>query len=333
MLEMAKLQRILGLGVSLLLIVLIAPANSEEVPKDKLCLKTGNDETRTAAKDSVRCRKARGMIFYSVDDAHLTKTFGDASGILPIARGEEKEPLSTPAPQREQQLKIGPTFSSFRYKEPGVMELDGAMYGIAATYNHRSENGLRSTVCLRYAFGPGMDYTGATWGGAPVTAKADDYAVEIRGLLGGRNLFTGLGYRYWNDKIKASGAYEREILYWYVPFGIEVSKELSEKWVGRMKAEYDFFIAGKVYSHLSEAVMGFNDPENEQDSGYGFRFSLELIRQLESRYVLSIEPFFIFWDIDESDYAILTYYGTPTAYVYEPENKTRNYGIQLNLYF
>jgi hypothetical protein len=330
---MAKTHKILGLVFSLLLIVPIAPADSEEAPKDKPSLKTGNDEIWIAAKDSVRCRKPSGMILYSVDNADLKKTFGEASGISPIIRGEGKGSPSTFAPQREQHLKIGPTFSSFSYKEPGVMELDGAMYGIAGTYNHRSENGLRSTLCLRYAFGHGMNYTGATWGGTPVTAKADDYAVEFRGLLGGRNLFTGIGYRYWNDRIKASGAYEREILYWYIPFGIEMRKALSEKWVGRIKAEYDFFLAGKVYSHLSEAVMGFNDPENEQDSGYGFRFSLELTRELGNLYSLSIEPFFTYWDIDESDLAILTYYGIPTAYVYEPENETRNYGIQVNLHF
>lgn len=328
---MKKTQQILALIIFFLLMV--SPAHSEEVPKGKTPLKTGNNEIWRVDKDIVRCKNASGVNVSLMDDVDLKNIVGEASGKSSITRGEGKGSHSTFDPQREQLLKIGPTFSSFTYKEPGVMELDGTMYGITGTYIHHSENGLRSTLCLRYAFGSAVDYTGGTWGGTPVKAKADDYVVEIRGLVGGRNLFTGIGYRYWNDRIKASGAYGREVLYWYLPFGMEVSKPLSEKWVGRIKAEYDFFVAGKVYSNLSEAVMGFNDTENKQDSGYGFRFSFELKRELENLHSLSIEPFFIYWDIDESDHAILTYYGIPIGYVYEPENETRSYGVQVSLYF
>ena len=86
-------------------------------------------------------------------------------------------------------------------------------------------------------------------------------------------------------------------------------------------------------SYLSQAVAGSNDPENEQDSGYGYRFSVEFKRELEELYALSIEPFFIYWDIDESDWALLTQYGVPIGYVYEPENETKTYGIAVTLYF
>jgi len=340
-LETTKTKPLLGVVLLFIwLIAAIAPAYSEEASKSKLFLKSGRviecDEAWIASKDIVRCKKGSGTIVYSIDDVDLKKSSGVSLGESPITRVEEKEPPSTFAQvgaQRQQHLKIGPAFSNFNYEEPGLMELDGTMYGIMGTYMHRSEDGLRFTLSLRYAFGSDMDYTGATWGGTPVTAKTDDYIVELRGLLGGKNFFAGIGYRYWNNKVKATGGYEREILYWYAPVGIEASGPLSDKWVGRIKAEYDFFILGRVKSHLSEAVAGLNDPENDQDSGYGFRFSVEFKRELRNFYALSIEPFFIYWDIDESDWALLTQYGVPVGYGYEPANETQNYGIQVNLYF
>jgi hypothetical protein len=339
-LKTTKTEYLVGVVLLIWLIAGTPPVYSEEGVRNKLFLKTGRviecDEVWIESKDIVRCRKTSGMLLYPIDDVDLKKPFGEAFGEPPITRVEEKKPPATLARvevQREQYLKIGPAFSSFNYEEPGVMELDGTMYGIMGTYMHPIEDGLGFTLSLRYVFGSDMDYTGATWGGTPVTTKADDYVVELRGLLSSRNLFAGIGYRYWNDKAKGTGAYEREILYWYAPFGIEVSGPLSENWVGRVKGEYDFFISGTVKSHLSDVAAGANDPENDQDTGYGFRFSLEFKRQLRNLYALSIEPFFIYWDIDESDWALLTLYGVPVTYVYEPENETRNYGVLFNLYF
>ena len=336
MLKTTKTKHLVGVVLFIWLIAGTAPVYSEEGVRNKLFLKTGRviecDEVWIASKDIVRCRKAGGVLLYSIDDVDLRKTFGEAFGEPP----EEKEPpatLARIAAQREQRLKIGPVSSSFNYEEPGVMELDGTMYGIMGTYMHPIEDGLGFTLSLSYASGSDMDYTGATWGGTPLTAKADDYVVELRGLLGSRNLFAGIGYRYWNDKAKATGGYEREILYWYAPFGIEVSGPLSENWVGHIKAEYDFFISGSVTSHFSDVAAGANDPENDQDTGYGFRFSVEFTTVLRNLYTLSIEPFFIYWDIDESDWALLTHYGVPVGYVYEPENETRSYGVLFNFYF
>jgi len=338
---MAKTQKILGLALFFLLIVAIAPVNSEEGTKDKLFLKSGKiiecDKAWIASKDIVRCKVGSGTILYSIDDVDLKKTFGAAFEeyrAITSEAGREKEriPASSIA-QKTSSLKIGLEYSNFNYEEPGLMELEGSMYGIMGSYVHQSDDGLKFSLSLGYFSGSDLDYTGGTWGGAPLTAKADDYIVELRALLGVKTFFAGIGYRYWNDKIKATGGYEREILYWYVPIGIETSSPLSEKWAWGIKAEYDFFLMGTVYSYLSQAIAGLNDPEVDQDSGYGLRFSLEFKRELGNPYALSIEPFFIYWDIDESDWATITQYGVPIGYVYEPENETTNYGIRVNFYF
>ena len=346
-LDKTKTKSLLGIVLLLSwLIAAISPVYSQEISTDRLFLKSGKviecDEAWIASEDIVRCKKASGTILYSIDEVDLEKSFG-AGFRVPLTEklGKEggrveKKPPRTFAKAgfpREPQIRIGPVFSAFNYEEPGLMELDGTLYGVIGSYTQWSENGLGVTLSLSYAFGSDTEYTGSTWGGTPVTAKADDYIVEFRGLLAGRNLFAGIGYRYWNNEVKAPGGYEREILYWYVPVGIEASAPLSERWIGRISAEYDFFISGAVTSYLSQAVAGSNDPENEQDSGYGYRFSVEFKRELPELYALSIEPFFIYWDIDESDWALLTQYGVPKGYIYEPENETKTYGVVVTLYF
>jgi hypothetical protein len=346
-LDKTKIKSLLGIVLlSIWLIAAISPAYCQEVSTHRVFLKSGKvvecDEAWIASEDIIRCKKASGTILYSIDEVDLQKSFGAGFRVplteKPGKEGEraEKKPPRTFAKAgfpREPQIRFGPVFSAFNYKEPGLMELDGMLYGVKGSYTQWSENGLGVTLSLSYDFGPDTDYTGSTWGGTPVTAEADDHILEFRGLVAGWNLFAGIGYRYWHNEVKASGGYEREISYWYVPVGINVSAPLSERWTGRINAEYDLFISGTVTSYLSQAVAGSNDPENEQDSGYGYRFSVEFKRELEELYALSIEPFFIYWDIDESDWALLTQYGVPIGYVYEPENETKTYGIAVTLYF
>ncbi len=48
---------------------------------------------------------------------------------------------------------------------------------------------------------------------------------------------------------------------------------------------------------------------------------------------LIIEPYFKYWHVDDSDTARLTLNGSHYANVYEPENKTKSYGIRLSLSF
>jgi len=99
--------------------------------------------------------------------------------------------------------------------------------------------------------------------------------------------------------------------------------------------EYDLFWKGWVTSHLSEADPGFNDPENHQGFGEGFgvRFAFQLRNHVTARFAWYLEPFFRYWDVDQSDYAPLTYYGIPIGFVYEPENNTLAYGLTIGFGF
>ena len=229
------------------------------------------------------------------------------------------------------------------YEEDDLMEEDGWLYGIVGRYIYHGSNNFMFETSANYVFGE-LEYDGETWGGTPVEADADDWIIECRGLFGGDyrinnnnavTFFTGVGYRYWNDEIDAPGGYEREIQYWYLPIGIKTISSLNNSWTCGMSIEYDLFLSGEVKSHLSDVHPYLNDLKNDQDfgDGYGIKFSLKFDKKLTSDAGVSIEPYITYWDIDKSDTATLTYYGTPIGYGYEPANETIAGGLQLNISF
>lgn len=240
---------------------------------------------------------------------------------------------------------IGLETMYFDYEEESVdMEEDGFMYGLIGKYTYHGDKKLMISATLEYAAGDDLDYDGQTQGGTPIKEDTDDWIVECRGLIGydyafkEKHLITpfiGIAYRYWNDDIGGMGGYEREIEYWYSPISVKTVSPLSDKWTWGLTAEYDLFWSGKVKSYFSDVDPGLNDPKVDQDfgDGYGLRFSVRFEREFARNYALSIEPYIRYWDIDKSDTETLSYYGTPIAYVYEPENETISYGLRLSFEF
>lgn len=237
----------------------------------------------------------------------------------------------------------------FEYQEPDVdVKVDGFMYGVIGSYTHHDKNKLMVHASLELSGGT-LEYDGQTWGGTPVKEDTLDWIVEGRFLvghdyfLGGpigyrRHFITpyiGLGLRYWYNDTEGSGGYAREVRYWYFPIGMKINGRLSDHWKWRINAEYDFFLGGRVKSHFSDVHPGFNDPVVDQDlgEGDGFRFALGFTRKLDKMCALSIEPYITYWDIDESDISLLTFYGMPDTYIIEPANKTTSYGLRISLEF
>jgi hypothetical protein len=84
--------------------------------------------------------------------------------------------------------EIGPEISHIKYKEPGLMEEEGTMYGVVGSYTHR---GGDHTLRLegRYSWGE-VDYDGSIGGGTPyAVSDVEDYLLEFR-LLGGSDTVT-----------------------------------------------------------------------------------------------------------------------------------------------
>jgi len=217
----------------------------------------------------------------------------------------------------------------------------GFLFGVMGRYAY-NRKAVMLGCSLEFAAGI-LDYDGSTWSGTPVNADSNDFLFEFRTVVGG-NLhkrktkitpFIGLGLRYWNDDLQASGGYEREILYLYSPIGIKFTRPLSTRWSWGFSGEYDLFWKGWVTSHLSDADPGYNDPKNHQSfgDGFGVRFSFQFRNHISEKLSWCIEPFFRYWDVAQSDYAPLTLYGAPAGYVYEPENNTLSYGVTVGFGF
>lgn len=254
------------------------------------------------------------------------------------ARESEYSGIAEPAVQYN--LELGFEYTNFTYKEPSIdVEEKTDFYGVNGALSARSKNNsLMTRLEARFAGGP-VDYDGSLNDGTSWTDKGDDYIFETRALLGwdfemdGPTItpIIGIGWRYLNDQLDSQYAYEREISYIYSPIGFEASVPFQDTWKMVLRAEYDIFWQGRVKSHLSDVNPAFNDLNNKQDGGYGARVSLAIQKQLKNSIYLSVEPFFRYWDVDQSNNADVTFAGTIVGYGYEPANRTKEFGLRLSL--
>jgi len=231
---------------------------------------------------------------------------------------------------------IGSEIYYVKYEEPDFMEDKGAMYGLTGSVTMR--DALMLKLEGRFALGE-VDYTSVSTGSMD---DVDDYTFETRGLVGydfpfEGFLFTpylGIAYRYLNDdsggRTTSTGhrGYERESNYFYSPAGFELLKPLNDDWSATLCFEYDIFWHGVQESHLSDAIGGLGDVENDQEGGYGLRGSLKL-RKRGRKYDLIIEPFIRWWKIDDSEISSVTFSGVVVGYGLEPENKTMEVGVNI----
>jgi len=233
---------------------------------------------------------------------------------------------------------LGTEISYIKYKEPGVMEEKGMMYGIVGSYTYRPKFMLRAEG--RFAYGQ-VDYKNSG-----TLDNIDDYILEFRGLGGyDFSVFTastltpyiGIGYRYLNDDMTgttSTGAlgYERESNYLYSPIGVEIITPLKNDWSVGATLEYDYFWKGIQKSHLSDTGLGLGDIENDQNKGYGIRGSVKFQKKGE-KLDFVIEPFIRYWNIKKSEETAITYSGTIIGYGYEPKNNSTEIGCKLAVKF
>jgi len=272
----------------------------------------------------------------------VTRNFDD---IVDILGENEIEKLSVSKNAGEPLIakhtwEIGPEISHIRYEEPSLnMEENGVMYGIGASYAYHNGVMLKGEIGYSYGY---VDYKGTG-----TVDNIEDYLLEIRGLAGYDFFITessmitpyiGFGYRQLYDNfggtISSTGTwgYDRESKYCYIPIGIETFSDISNGWFFGITAEFDYFLEGKQTSYLSGHDPGYNDPENKQKDGYGFRGSLKFQKKGE-RIGYIIEPFIRYWKIDKSEIENITYNGTYLTYGWEPENKSTQIGIMFMVVF
>ena len=279
------------------------------------------------------------LFFYTFSFAQTENIDVQADKKLPAVSSASSD-TSVPRSEARHTWEIRPEISYIQYKEPDVMSEKGLMYGIGAAYSYH--NGVMIKVAGRFSYGQ-VDYQNSG-----TLNNIDDIIFEIR-ALGGYDFkisssftmtpFIGFGYRYLRDdmagRITSTGAtgYLRESNYYYSPIGIEAANVFGKGWSAGVILEYDYFWKGMQKSYGSDVDAGYNDIENNQNSGYGVRGSISIKKQTD-RVFFAIEPFIRYWNIDKSDVQNVTYFGSYTGVIaWEPKNESTEIGVKFVIGF
>lgn len=230
--------------------------------------------------------------------------------------------------------EIGGQIAHYRYEEPNFMKLTGERVGAVGAYTFTDPSRVYGRIDLRVSYGS-LDYESV---GTGTLDDVPDWIVEARAVVGRDYLtgervalspYIGLGYRYLYDDLRgysSTGAvgYRRYSRYVYIPLGLTARFYAGERWVLAPTVEYDWFLGGHQQSKLSDTGLGFSNVTNDQDHGRGFRAYLMLEN---GRWAFG--PWFHYWKIKDSDVQPIGggFVGM------EPENSTREYGVELRFRF
>ncbi|NDV28040.1 hypothetical protein [Desulfovibrio sp. JC010] len=251
--------------------------------------------------------------------------------------------LSTSAFAAERELfpasefKLGYEGMYMYYDEPNVMHEKGILNGgFAAWTGYFSQYNIMLSAELEGLAGS-LRYHGKYSDGTPLECNTNDYFVSGRATMGmgfeydriGVTPYLGIAARYWNDDIKATGGYERQIKQLYLPIGINLVARLDDGWSIGGTLEGDLLLGGKVKSKLSDAGPNYEDVNNKQEfgSGGGGRISAFLEYDFDD-YALGMEPYFRYWQFDDSEKDTVS-----TGTYIEPKNKFYMSGLRLYVKF
>ena len=254
-------------------------------------------------------------------------------GVLSVAGFCFAEPEAPQFFGRDLGVEMGFETSHITYTEPGIMREEGFMYGVTGALAYRNYNYMLS-IEARASLGQ-VDYSS---GASGKLDNIDNSMWELRGLAGydfhlsevsAVTPYIGLGFRQLNDNMggrsSTTGAagYDRNISYVYSPIGIDVTRAFGNDWHVKLRLEYDKFWDGNVESHLG-SIPGYYDIENDQDKGYGARFSIMFKKRGETIDFI-IEPFYRYWSIKASKYTT-----DPVGSTWvEPKNNSKEFGVNF----
>lgn len=239
--------------------------------------------------------------------------------------------------------ELGIDVSSYRYEEVTngafFMSNEGNKVGIAGSFSQMLENDWFWGADARQAHG-NVSYDSA---GSGSKGSNPDVITEIR-ITGGKDYqvgtqvlapYFGLGYRnLFNDlrgyttSIPSKAGYRRVSHYTYMPLGLTHRMRLGQEARFSTSFEYDLLLEGRQQSFLSDVNTTSNDPVNTQRQGYGLR----LIAAYET-FNWSVGAFFHYWNIADSDLSLHTVSALPPELIMEPQNTTREIGMQFRLRF
>jgi hypothetical protein len=236
--------------------------------------------------------------------------------------------------------EVGGQIAGYRYEEPNFMELTGGRIGGVGAYTFTFSNRMYTRIDMRISYGL-LEYDSVNSG---TKEDVPDFITEARVVVGWDYLagdsvalspYFGFGYRYlYNDLTGYTSTgrhvgYERYSNYLYIPVGITFRFRAAERLVIAPTLEYDWFLAGRQISTLSDTGTGLSDAHNKQDDGRGYRAYL----MFETRR-WSLGPYMHYWKIKDSDTVFVGFdFMGRATFAMEPENWTREYGVEFRWRF
>ncbi|HAZ13779.1 MAG TPA: hypothetical protein DCY86_13385 [Bdellovibrionales bacterium] len=263
---------------------------------------------------------------------------GQVTNGLSVKKLNETESESTPAPKGPSNFSVYYAKADFDYKEPGLMSITGDLSGFGVVYQYREA----AHVTLEYESLSGNNgYDGQTQDGVPLQTRTEDKITNLRFSVGVPVIqlsrfiavpYIGIGSRKWDDKLLGEGGYRREIQYTYAPAGLHAEVQVATFLSFFASGEYDYFISGKVNSHLSDADPLLPDIENKQKKGKGQRYSAGATLSMYNLFC-RLHYFVRKWKIKDSEQVktqiSLGPFGVVELTFVEPANETKTTGIIL----
>lgn len=235
------------------------------------------------------------------------------------------------------EFKLGYEGMYMYYDEPDVMHESGILNGGFGSWTgYFTDYNIMLNAEFEGLAGS-LRYNGKYSDGTSLECNTDDYFLSGHATLGmgfefdriGVTPYIGIGARYWNDDIKTTGGYERQIKQLYLPIGVNLVTRLDDGWSIGGTLEGNLLLSGKVESKLSDIGPNYEDVKNTQEfaSGGGGRISAFLEYDFND-YALGMEPYFRYWHIKESESDTVN----SGTYV-EPKNKFYMSGLRLYVKF
>lgn len=272
----------------------------------------------------------------------------------------------------EDGVEIGAQFSHYSYVEPQIMKNDGTKTGLTLTATTALFRDYFVTGDLRYAFGD-VDYTSNAqtakdnkdklWEARLLTGRDVDMGSYLLAP------YTGLGVRQLRNDLRGTvfagpgetqdAGYRRESTYLYIPVGVTHRFHVDNESRISTTFEYDWFLSGTQTSRFGDlnntpALAAVVDPancappvavtsggctlsdvKNKQHQGYGVRFNVAY-----ERAHWSVGFFYSMWSIKQSDTitagsagVLPGVFAATSTTVFEPRNRTQEYGIEAKFRF
>ncbi|WP_157643979.1 hypothetical protein [Burkholderia ubonensis] len=252
-----------------------------------------------------------------------------ANSTNPFAR-DIVEPVAVKSPYT---FELGLTTHREVYKEYGqdgakLMQEEAWMTGVKGGVTREfADIGGKLVLTGEFAMGK-SDYTGSYMGGNygelhinnltrslfEVTGMYKQTAPLWKGLTAG----AGLGYRRLVDNLQeGSGGYKRTNDRLYLILGLEQEFQMKQ-WTITPGVQYKHILMSKQKSDLLGGVTV------RQNDGYGAEASIAFAHKGD-KFNTVVTPYYRIWDIKDSN--------VHSTGLYEPRNKTKEFGVSLTFQF